>query len=225
MGCERKALNARKGEHGKSNPAPPLTFGIALEFWINAFFCVGVFPCFPFVPWTKILMSCATSAGGSAIIKRRSKRLSTEVAERHGKNANSEPDGFAFGIEFFRVNLCVRWFKSVPQISVGNRGTQGAVRTTNHSRVAEGPISSTASALFKPCMQISRTRLAQILSVKGMHRESAESRLQELQAEALQMGIERHAFRGSVGPLTPTSQVTHRAKQHEAIQIAKDFRG
>jgi hypothetical protein len=74
-------------------------------------------------------------------------------------------------------------------------------------------------------MQISRTRLAQILSVNGMHRESAESRLQELQAEALQMGIERHAFRGSVGSLTPTSQVTHRAKQHEAIQIAKAFPG
>jgi hypothetical protein len=51
------------------------------------------------------------------------------------------------------------------------------------------------------------------------------SRLQEPQAEALQMGVKRLAFRGTVGSLTPTSQVTHRAKQHEAIQFTKAFPG
>ena len=51
------------------------------------------------------------------------------------------------------------------------------------------------------------------------------SRLQELQAEALQMGVKRLAFRGTVGSLAPTSQVTHRAKQHETIQFTKAFPG
>jgi hypothetical protein len=37
------------------------------------------------------------------------------------------------------------------------------------------------------------------------------------------MGVKRHAFRGTVGSLTPTLQVTRRAKQHEAIQFPKAF--
>jgi hypothetical protein len=49
--------------------------------------------------------------------------------------------------------------------------------------------SALTSALFKPGVQISRTRLTRILSVQGMHRESNISRLQKLQAKALQMGI------------------------------------
>ena len=51
------------------------------------------------------------------------------------------------------------------------------------------------------------------------------SRLQEPQAEALQMGVERLAFRGTVGALTPTSQVTSRAKLHETIQLAEALPG
>ena len=51
------------------------------------------------------------------------------------------------------------------------------------------------------------------------------SRLQEPQAEALQMGVKRLAFRGTVGTLTPTSQVTRRAKQHETIQFTEAFPG
>ena len=51
------------------------------------------------------------------------------------------------------------------------------------------------------------------------------SRLQEPQAEALQMGVKRLAFRGTVGSLTPTSQVTHRAEQHKTIQFPKAFPG
>ncbi len=51
------------------------------------------------------------------------------------------------------------------------------------------------------------------------------SRLKEPQAEALQMGVKRLAFRGPVGSLTSTSQVTHRTKQHEAVQFAKAFPG
>ena len=50
-------------------------------------------------------------------------------------------------------------------------------------------------------------------------------RLQEPQAEALQMGVKRHTFRRAVGSLTPTSQVPYRAKQHEAIQFAKALPG
>ena len=68
-------------------------------------------------------------------------------------------------------------------------------------------------------------RLAQILSVQGMHRESAVSRLQEPQAEALQMGVKRLACRGTVGSLTPTLQVTRRTKQHETIQFTKALPG
>jgi len=47
------------------------------------------------------------------------------------------------------------------------------------------------------------------------------NRLQEPQANALQMGVRRHACRGTVGSLTPTAQVTCRAKQHEAIQVTE----
>src|SRR3954465_15226931 len=54
-----------------------------------------------------------------------------------------------------------------------------------------------------------------------MHSESAMSRLQEPQAKALQMGVKRLACRGTVGTLTPTAQVTGRAKLQEAIQVAE----
>jgi hypothetical protein len=39
------------------------------------------------------------------------------------------------------------------------------------------------------------------------------------------MGVKRLAFRGTVGSLTPTSQVTHRTKQHKTIQFTKAFPG
>ena len=45
-----------------------------------------------------------------------------------------------------------------------------------------------------------------------MHSESSMSRLQKPQAKALQMGVKRLACRGTVGTLTPTAQVTCRAK-------------
>jgi hypothetical protein len=74
-------------------------------------------------------------------------------------------------------------------------------------------------------MQISRTRLAQILSVQGMHKESTLNRLQEPQADALQMGVERFVCRLAVGSLTSTLQVTRRSKQRETIQLSKAFPG
>ena len=77
------------------------------------------------------------------------------------------------------------------------------------------------SALFKPGMQIFRTRLARILSVQGMHSESTMSRLQEPQAEALQMGVKRLACRGAVGTLAPTAQVTGRTKLQKTIQVTE----
>ena len=75
-----------------------------------------------------------------------------------------------------------------------------------------GAVYPAASALFKPDVQISRIRLTRILSVRGMHSESAMRRSQEPQAEALQMGVKRLAFRGPVGALTPTLQVTRQAE-------------
>ena len=39
------------------------------------------------------------------------------------------------------------------------------------------------------------------------------------------MGVRRLACRRAVGSLTPTLQVTRRAKQHEAIQFTKAFPG
>src|SRR4051794_15324619 len=58
-----------------------------------------------------------------------------------------------------------------------------------------------------------------------MHSESAMSRLQEPQAKALQMGVKRLACRGTVGTLTPTAQVTGRAKLHETIQVTEALPG
>ena len=60
--------------------------------------------------------------------------------------------------------------------------------------ISAGHANRCTSALFKPGLQISRTRLAQILSIKGMHSESITSRLQKPQAKALQMGVKRLAF-------------------------------
>ncbi len=47
------------------------------------------------------------------------------------------------------------------------------------------------------------------------------SRLQVPQAKALQKGVKRLACRGTVGTLTPTSQVTGRAKPHAIIQVTE----
>jgi len=47
------------------------------------------------------------------------------------------------------------------------------------------------------------------------------SRLQEPQAKALQMGVRRLACRGTVGSVTPTAQVTGRAKLQETIQVTE----
>src|SRR5206468_3051654 len=58
-----------------------------------------------------------------------------------------------------------------------------------------------------------------------MRKKSAMSRLQEPQAEALQMGVRRLACRRAVGALTSTLQVTHRTKQRETIQLAEAFAG
>ena len=51
------------------------------------------------------------------------------------------------------------------------------------------------------------------------------SRLQEPQAEALQMGVRRLAFRRAVGSLTATSQVTRRAELRETIKLSEAFPG
>ena len=94
-----------------------------------------------------------------------------------------------------------------------------------HSRVAEGRCNPPPPPSSNRACRFPAHGLPRILSVQGMHRESAVSRLQEPQAEALQMGVKRLAFRGTVGSLTPTSQVTRRAKQHETIQVTKAFPG
>src|SRR5262249_39078702 len=101
----------------------------------------------------------------------------------------------------------------------GLENVNGAVSRVPAQSSSGGAGCAAASALFKPCVQISRTRLARILSVQGMHSESAMSRSQEPQAEALQMSVKRLACRRAVGALTPTAQVTCRAKLQETVQV------
>ena len=58
-----------------------------------------------------------------------------------------------------------------------------------------------------------------------MHSQSTVRRLQELQAEALQMGVRRLAFRSAVRSLTTTSQVPRRSQQREPIDLTEALPG
>src|SRR5229473_3196680 len=53
-----------------------------------------------------------------------------------------------------------------------------------------------------------------------MHKDSTLS-LEQLQAEALQLGVERRSNRGLEGALTPTLQMTGQRDNHVVIDIAE----
>jgi hypothetical protein len=93
------------------------------------------------------------------------------------------------------------------------------------SRVAEGRYNPPPPPSSNRACRFPAHGLPKILSVQGMNKESTVSRPQEPQAEALQMGVRRLAFRRAVGSLTSTSQVTRGSKQREAIQFSEALPG
>src|SRR4051794_23394385 len=70
-------------------------------------------------------------------------------------------------------------------------------------------------------MQVSRIRLYLTVSLQGMHRGSSDRLSQGLQAEALQLGIERRSLRRAEGTLTPTLQMMTQPLDDEPVQLAE----
>src|SRR5262245_11651589 len=74
-------------------------------------------------------------------------------------------------------------------------------------------------------MQISRIRLDRTVSLQGLRRGALSRRSQELQAKALQLGLERLTLPGAEGTLAPTLQMMNQPCDDEPVQFAEGRTG
>ena len=84
---------------------------------------------------------------------------------------------------------------------------------------------STASALFKPDVRISRIRLARNLSVQGMHRVSDQSFTTGAGQGRAPGGRRTSGLPGRGKALTPTSQMMTQSFEHIRIELVEATAG
>ncbi len=100
----------------------------------------------------------------------------------------------------------------------------GVVRQDKAGRVGEKatPAGATHSPLVEPDVRMSRIRLSWKHQAEGMHRfpiASAKRVSQQLQPQALEMGVEAHPFRRAEGPLTAAFQVLLETLAHVVVDL------